>query len=105
MPRIPMNNLNIPPLAGVCTYQESFKLGYTIDRSVALLRRYNYLASQLSQIHAAHLPSVPEWEAKCGMSLHMWLETEHATMIRKRVAEMREPPLHLNKVPDERLRM
>lgn len=62
MPRIPMNNLNIPPLAGLCSYEESFKFGYSIDDNVNLMKRYNYVATQLNQIYAAHLPHTPEWE-------------------------------------------
>ena len=52
----------------------------------------------------AHLPSTPEWEIKCALSLHLWLDAEHVSAIRSRIAEMREPPLHLDAVPDERLR-
>src|SRR5213075_3595374 len=49
------------------------------------------------------IPRTPEWEVKCGLGLHTWLDTEHCTRLRERVAEMREPPLHLDDVPDPRL--
>jgi hypothetical protein len=43
---------------------------------------------------------VPEWEVKCAAGLHMWLDAEHSAALRKRITEMREPPLYLDKVPD-----
>lgn len=93
----------IPPLGGICTYEEAFRVGYTVDDNVELLKRYNYIKTRLIDIMSKHMNRTPEWEVKGAMSYHMWLDSEHATMIRKRVSEMREPPLHLDKVPDERL--
>jgi hypothetical protein len=98
-----IDNLGIPPLAGICTYESGANPGYSVETSVNLLRRYNYLKTQLNLILAAHLPRTPEWEVKCALSLHLWLDAEHAATIRARVAEMREPPLGLDKVPDARL--
>jgi hypothetical protein len=40
---------------------------------------------------------------KCAFSLHLWLDAEHSTGLRKRVTEMREPPHHLDEAPDPRL--
>jgi hypothetical protein len=98
-----INNLGIPPLAGLCSYEAAADPGYSVETSVELMRRYNYLKTQLNQILAAHLARTPEWEVKCGLSLHLWLDAEHAASLRARVGEMREPPLGLDKVPDARL--
>jgi hypothetical protein len=98
-----IDNRGIPPLAGVCSYDEAARAGLAVDETVARLKRYNYVLRRLLEIGTAHLPSTPEWEVKCALSLHIWLDTEHASAIRARVAEMREPPLHLDDVPDERL--
>ncbi|WP_282943158.1 hypothetical protein [Paenibacillus sp. RC67] len=103
MQRVINNNLGMIPLAGICSYEEACALGYDIDRNVNLLKRYIYAVSQLNQVFAAHIANVPEWEVKCAFSLHIWLEAEHSAALRKRVMEMREPPLHLDKVPDVRL--
>jgi hypothetical protein len=103
MTRVKMNNLGIPPLAGVCSYEDACKVGVNVDRNVQLLKRFLYIQSQLNKIFAAHLAHTPEWEVKCAFSLHMWLVAEHSAMLRKRVTEMREPPLHLDKVPDPQL--
>lgn len=105
MVRVPINNLGIPPLAGLCSYEEASKAGYSVERTVEVLKRYNYIESRLNEVFTAHIVHTPEWEVKCALSLHIWLDAEHAQAIRKRVSEMREPPLHLDKAPDERLRL
>jgi len=103
MDTVDIDNLGIPPLAGICTYEDACKVGYDVTRNVALLKRYNYIASSLNRVFAAHVACTPEWEVKCAFSLHLWLVAEHAAALRARVAEMREPPLHLDTTPDERL--
>src|SRR5581483_2306487 len=40
---------------------------------------------------------------KCELAQHRWLDAEHATAFRERVAEMRETHLHLDAVPDNLL--
>jgi hypothetical protein len=101
MNRVEINNLGLLPLAGVCSYEEACRPGYEIEHNVNLLKRYNYVKVRLNEIFAAHIVRTPEWEIKCAFSLHIWLEAEHSAAIRKRVSEMREPPLHLDKVPDQ----
>src|SRR2546423_258915 len=100
---VEIDNRGIPPLAGICGYEEAARPGLTVDETVVRLKRYNYVLRRLQEIGAAHLPSAPDWEVKCAFSLHMWLDSEHASAIRARIAEMREPPLHLDDVADERL--
>jgi hypothetical protein len=103
MERVTIDNLGIPPLAGLCSYEEACRVGYDIETNVALLKRYNYVEARLTEMLAAHIAHTPEWEVKCAMSLHLWLDAEHSAAIRKRVSEIREPPLHLDKVPDTQL--
>jgi hypothetical protein len=103
MGRAEIDNLSIPPLAGVCSYDQALQPGYGVERNVTLLRRYNYVETRLNQISAAWIASTPEWEVKCGFSLHLWLDAEHSAALRGRVTEMREPPLHLDRVPDPAL--
>ena len=98
-----IDNLGISPLAGLCTYEEAQRPGIGVERNVELLRRYNFVMSRLNLVLAAHLPATPEWEVKGAISLHLWLDAEHATSLRSRISEMREPPLHLDQVPDDRL--
>ena len=98
-----VDNLGIPPLAGLCSYEEAARDGLSVDQTVTLLRRYNYVLRRLNELAAAHLPSTPEWEVKCALGLHLWIDAEHCAALRTRVAEMREPPLRLDEVPDPRL--
>lgn len=96
-------SLGLPPLGGIASYQEAARPGLSVEQNVRLLKRYAYVERRLMETSIAHLCAVPEWEVKCALSLHCWLDAEHATIFRERVAEMREPPLHLDAVPDERL--
>ena len=96
-------NSGIPPLAGLCTYKEGGNTGYSVEHTVTLLRRYLYIEGQTSKCLAAHLNGVPEWEVKCAFSLHLWQDAEHCLWLRNRVAEMRTPPLQLDRVPDRAL--
>src|SRR5579862_5646640 len=77
-----IDNLGIPPLAGICSYEQAAQPGYSVTETVELLKRYNQVASALVDITAAHLARTPEWEVKCALSLHMWLAAEHAAAIR-----------------------
>jgi hypothetical protein len=93
----------IPPLAGLATYAEAARVGYSVDETVGLIRRYNYVERRLQEIGAAFMNPTPEWEVKTALSLHMWLDAEHCQALRERVAELRRPPLYLDTVPDARL--
>jgi hypothetical protein len=100
-----MKNRKLPSLAGLCTYEEASRVGYSVDRNVELLKRYNYVKTRLVDIISKHMNRTPEWEVKGAFSLHIWLDAEHSQLIRKRVAEMREPPLQLDKVPTDELKI
>jgi hypothetical protein len=51
----------------------------------------------------SRIPSEPVYELKMAFSHHAWLCAEHTAAWRARVAELREPPLGLEKVPHESL--
>lgn len=95
-----VDNLGIPPLAGLGSYEEAARPGYTVERTVDLLQRYQYVGRRLVEIMAAHLARTPEWEVKCALSLHIWLESQHVRAARERILEMRQPPPRLDVVPD-----
>ena len=98
-----IDNLGIPPLAGLCSYEEAAQAGYAVEATVRFLKRLAYTKARLNKLQAAHLARSPEWEVKSALGLHLWLDVEHARTLRERVAEMRQPPLGLDKVPDVRL--
>src|SRR5229473_4760899 len=89
----------LPSLAGVCSMAAAMKPGLAVEQCVARLKRYHYAFKRLHHIFTARITAEPIYELKMGFSLHAHLCAEHATALRKRVGEMREPPLGLEAVP------
>ncbi|HKS36458.1 MAG TPA: hypothetical protein VJW76_04660, partial [Verrucomicrobiae bacterium] len=58
---------------------------------------------RLHQIFMARITAEPVYELKMAFSLHSHLCAEHVATLRKRVGEMREPPLGLEAIPDPHL--
>jgi len=79
---------------------EAMKPGLSVEECVRRLKRYHYAFKRLHQIFTARLTAEPIYELKMGFSLHAHLCAEHASALRRRVGEMREPPLGLDVVPD-----
>ncbi len=96
---------NLPPIAGICTMEEAMAPGLSVEACVARLKRYHYAFKRLHEIWNARITSEPVYELKMAYSLHSHLAAEHVSALRKRVAEMREPPLKLDVVPDAKLEM
>ena len=67
------------------------------------LKRYHYAFKRLHGIFVSRLTAEPIYELKMGFSLHAHYCAEHVTALRRRVGEMREPPLGLDVVPDDNL--
>jgi len=101
MGKIP--SIGIPPLAGLATHEEAARPGYGVDANVELMRRYNYVETRLYQLSASFINPTPEWEVKGALSLHLYLDGEHSLAFRRRVAELRRPPLYLDQAPDAAL--
>lgn len=97
------NSHRPPPLAGLCSYEEGAKAGLAVDTTVARLRRYVFIKTQLMLLQAEQFNGLPDWEVKGAISLHLWQDAEHSTWFRQRITEMRTPPHHLDKVPDDAL--
>ena len=91
---------NLPPLAGICSLTDAMKRGLSVEECVARLKRYHYAFKRLHEIFVARLTAEPIYELKMAFSLYAHLCAEHATALRQRVGEMREPPLGLEVVPD-----
>ncbi len=94
---------NLPPLAGLCSMEQAMSPGLSIDICVARLKRFHYAFKRLHQIFNARITAEPVYEFKMGFSLHAYICAEHVDALRKRVGEMREPPLGLDVVPDKNL--
>ena len=94
---------NLPPLGGICSMAEAMRPGLSVEDCVARLKRYHYALKRLHQIFTARITSEPIYELKSGFSLHSHYCAEHVAALRKRVGEMREPPLGLDQIPDPNL--
>lgn len=89
----------LPSLAGVASLQDAMKPGLSVEECVRRLKRYHYAFKRLNQILTARITAEPLYELKMGFSLHAHLCAEHVSALRKRVGEMREPPLGLEAIP------
>src|SRR4051794_2733534 len=90
---------NLPSLAGVCSMEQAMKPGLSVETCVARLKHYHYAFKRLHEIFTSRLTAEPIYELKMGFSFHAHICAEHATALRKRVGEMREPPLGLEQIP------
>lgn len=94
---------NLPCLAGICSMADAMKPGLSVEACVTRLKRYHYVLKRLHQIFNERIPSESIYELKMGFSLHAHYSAEHVAALRKRVGEMREPPLGLEETPDPAL--
>ena len=95
---------NIPPLAGAFTFEESQRQGLSVEECVKRLKCYHYILKRSHQVLNNRIASEPIYELKMAFSLHSHYCAEHVSAFRKRVGEMREPPLGLDSIPDETLK-
>ena len=94
---------NLPPLAGVCTLEEAQRPGLPVEECVRRLKRFHYTLKRLHQVFNNRISSEPVYELKMAFSLHSHYCAEHVAALRKRIGEMREPPLGLETLPDKHL--
>src|SRR5690348_10289715 len=89
----------IPELAGLASYEEAARVGFSVDGNVARLLRYHWTERRLMAVLVAHLAAEPVWEVKCALALHQWQGAEHVSALRARIAEMRHPVPPLDNAP------
>src|SRR5271155_6164328 len=94
---------DLPTLAGLATIAEAARPGMSVEACVTRLKRFHYAFKRLHEIFTARITAEPIYELKIGFSHHAYLCAEHADAIRKRVGEMREPPLGLEEAPHQAL--
>jgi hypothetical protein len=90
----------LPTLAGLASIEEATGPGLSVEQCVARLKRIHYVLKRLHGILTARITAEPIYELKTGFAHHAYLCAEHVQALRVRVAEMREPPLGLDAVPD-----
>ncbi|MCG8653885.1 MAG: hypothetical protein MI861_28860, partial [Pirellulales bacterium] len=89
----------LPQLAGVCQMRRAVASDWSLDESVNRLKRLHYVVKRLHEMLIAKITAEPIYELKTAYSHHAYLLAEQVDLIRRRVAEMREPPLGLDKIP------
>jgi hypothetical protein len=94
---------DLPALAGIASFEQASAPGLSVAECVRRLKRYHYALKRLHGIFIARLTAEPIYELKMGFSLHAHYCAEHVAALRRRVGEMREPPLGLDVVPDDNL--
>ena len=94
---------NLPMIAGLCSLREAMAPGMPVESCVARLKRLHHALRRLHEIWIARLTAEPAYELKMAFSLHGYYAAKHVAALRKRVGEMREPPLGLDVVPDAAL--
>ncbi|MCA9134030.1 MAG: hypothetical protein KDA45_12775, partial [Planctomycetales bacterium] len=90
---------SLPPLAGLCTLHRAAAANWSVEASVDRLKRLHYVLRRLCETFTAKITAEPIYELKMTFSHHAYLCAEQVQSIRRRVAEMREPPLGLEHVP------
>jgi hypothetical protein len=72
---------------------------WSLDESVKRLKRLHYVLKRVHETLTARITAEPIYELKTVFSHHAYICAEQVSLIRRRVGEMREPPLGLDKVP------
>lgn len=90
---------DLPPVAGVSSFADAERPGLSVEAAVHRLKRHHWAFRRLHEIFIRRLTSEAVYELKMAFSLHAHYYAEHAAAWRKRVSEMREPPLGLDEVP------
>ncbi|HEX7024020.1 MAG TPA: hypothetical protein VF187_04295 [Gemmatimonadales bacterium] len=93
----------IPELAGLASYAEAGRIGYSVDEGVRRLLRYQWTERRLMRDLLSHLSAEPVWEVKCGYAFHQWQDAGHVDRIRRRIGEMRHPVPAMELPPDSGL--
>ena len=70
---------DLPPIAGVATFDEAMAIGLSIEDCVSRLKRHHWAFRRLNEIFLKRLISEPIYELKMGFSLHAHYCAEHLT--------------------------
>jgi hypothetical protein len=95
----------LPALAGLSTMDRAVACDWSVEKSTTRLKRLHYVIKRLHEILTARITAEPVYELKTAYSHHAYLLAEYTSAIRKRVSEMRVPPLGLDDVPHDALKL
>src|SRR5262245_13410943 len=91
---------SIPELAGIATYADAARVGWSVDENVRRLMRLQWTERRLMRVMIARLTREPGWEVKCALALHQWQCALRIDALRERIAEMRHPLPRLDVSPE-----
>ena len=94
---------SLPPLAGLAQMTRAVQADWSLEQSVARLKRLHFSLRRIHEILTERITNEPIYELKTAFSYHSYLCAEQVDLVRRRVSEMREPPLGLDKSPNESL--
>ncbi|HEY9230366.1 MAG TPA: hypothetical protein VIP11_27185 [Gemmatimonadaceae bacterium] len=92
---------SIPELAGLATYAEAARIGWSVDENVRRLLRLHWAEQRLRRLMVARITAEPVWEVKCALALHQWQSALRIDDLRSRIAEMRSPVPRLDVAPSD----
>lgn len=95
--------IRLPELAGLCSLARSQAANWSVEQSVTALKVLHYSLKRLAGILSSKVTAEPYYELKMLYCHHAYIFAEQVQSVRKRVSEMREPPLGLEDVPNENL--
>lgn len=95
--------MTLPSLAGLATYEEAARIGYSVEENVQRLLRYAWIQKRSMEVGLYWLASTPEWEVKEALGLHLSLDADHVAALRQRIGELRNPVPRLDVTPDAAL--
>ena len=95
----------LPPLAGLCSFDEAQRSELSVEDCVAWMKRHHYLLVRLHEIFISRITAEPLFELKTAFSLHAYYCAEQASAFRQRIGELREPPLGLDVLPHDGLKL
>ena len=90
---------SLPPLAGLCSMRRAVQCDWSVEQCVDRLKRLHYVLRRSHETLTARITAEPIFELKSAFSHHAYILAEQVTLVRRRVSEMREPPLGLDKTP------
>ena len=76
---------------------------YEVEQASALQRRLYRTLRETMRAMAGRISGVADWEAKKLLARHIWLDSEHADLVRSRVLELRFPRVDVDLAVDASL--
>ena len=90
----------LPSLAGLSSLNRATQADWSVEQSVELLKMLHFTLKKISETLVSRITAEPVYELKTLFSHHAYLCAEQVQAVRKRVSEMREPPLGLEAIPN-----